>query len=488
MNIDDLSHQARTHGGVYPWMAQSLLEMGQLELLIRAAQERGDWNCAEAAARELSAAGEFERALALMDPFTDIGWRAAEWVTAEIMIRRGEGDEALAMVRPDATELGDGHVCARYAELSAKAGRVDEAIDVLTPHLGEFWLRSRLVDVTEGQGRDDRVLEVLTQVAERMERMERMERAEHTERAGCEHCGQSCGTARTDRWDVLLLISRVLERAGRTDEAVAVLRAETASGRRHPVNFPEYYAALLARQGLIDELGALAAEDHRSAFDVYATALEDAGRAPEAEALLRKGIEAHDHPKDRVALMHLLVRQGRIDEAVETGRPTYAYYDCWNLLHWALELLVDDGRPGPALELLEGLTGAYVEGHPDQVLRLRLWLLREAGRCAEGIAEATALNEREPGEWDTALARLLERDGRSEEALALLRSSTHDSAHFDLAEMLIRQGRPAEALAAVPTIAEGRAAAERREREAAERREQEDPWAGAGEFVQEPPF
>ncbi|MEW1911821.1 hypothetical protein AB0442_25835 [Kitasatospora sp. NPDC085895] len=30
----------------------------------------------------------------------------------------------------------------------------------------------------------------------------------------------------------------------------------------------------------------------------------------------------------------------------------------------------------------------------------------------EGISEAIALNEREPGEWDTALARLLEQDGR----------------------------------------------------------------------------
>ncbi|GAA2270102.1 MULTISPECIES: hypothetical protein [Kitasatospora] len=142
----------------------------------------------------------------------------------------------------------------------------------------------------------------------------------------------------------------------------------------------------------------------------------------------------------------------------------------------------------PALELLEGLTGAYAEGHPDDVLHLRLWLLGEVGRCAEGISEATALNEREPGEWDTALARLLELDGRLEEALALLRSSTHYLADLDLADMLIRHGRPAEALASIPTIAEERAAAERREREVAELRKQDDPWAGVGEFTQEPPF
>ncbi|MFF2750157.1 hypothetical protein ACFVVA_32045, partial [Kitasatospora sp. NPDC058048] len=109
MNIDDLSWQARHHGGVYPRMVRTFLDLGQVELLVRAAQERGDWNCAEAAARELCAAGEFDRALALVGPFAEIGWRSAVWVTAEIMIHRGEGDEALAMVRPDEAELGDGH-------------------------------------------------------------------------------------------------------------------------------------------------------------------------------------------------------------------------------------------------------------------------------------------------------------------------------------------------------------------------------------------
>ncbi|MFG2425938.1 hypothetical protein ACGFWD_44120 [Streptomyces sp. NPDC048448] len=54
--------------------------------------------------------------------------------------------------------------------------------------------------------------------------------------------------------------------------------------------------------------------------------------------------------------------------------------------------------------------------------------------------------------------------------------------------MLIQHGRPAEALAAIPTIAEGRAAAERRERERAQRQKQDDPWGGVGEFAQEPPL
>ncbi|MFB7675127.1 hypothetical protein ACFC26_27325 [Kitasatospora purpeofusca] len=479
MNIDDLSWQARHHGGIYPRLARTLVDLGETELLIGAAQERGDWTGTQAAARALCAAGDTDRAAALVAPFREIGWREADWATAEIMIVRGEGEEALATVRPDAAALGDGHACARYAELAATAGRADEAIDVLAPHLGESWLRSRLVQATEGQGRDDRVLHLLTREAERME---------HKDSEGCGRCGQACRASRTDRWDVLLLISQVLERAGRAQEAVEVMRTETASGRRHPLNFPEHHAQLLARQGLIEELRALAEAEHRAAFAVYAKALEDTGRAPEAEALLREAIEAHDAPNDRAALMRLLVRQARIDEAVEAGRPTYDYYDCWNLLHWALELLVGDGRPGRALELLDGLTGAWAEGHPDQVLDLRLWLLGEAGRCEQAIAQATALNEKEPGEWDLRLARLLERDGRLEEALALLRTSTQRSALYDLVDMLLEHGRPAEALASVPTIAETRAAHEQREREAAARRPQDDPCAVPDGYASQPPF
>ncbi|MER7585305.1 hypothetical protein [Kitasatospora sp. NPDC097691] len=100
---------------------------------------------------------------------------------------------------------------------------------------------------------------------------------------------------------------------------------------------------------------------------------------------------------------------------------------------------------------LDGLTGAYAEGHPDRILHLRLRPLGEAGRCAEGIAQATALTERE-----FELARLLERDSRPQEALALLRSSAHYRADVDLADLLITQGRPAEALACVPTTADQR--------------------------------
>ncbi|MFF8837570.1 hypothetical protein [Streptomyces sp. NPDC015130] len=67
-----------------------LLEHGQLEVVIRAAVERGDWVCAQESVRELCAAGEFERAEGVMAPFVALGWRPAVWETARILVRAGQ--------------------------------------------------------------------------------------------------------------------------------------------------------------------------------------------------------------------------------------------------------------------------------------------------------------------------------------------------------------------------------------------------------------
>lgn len=81
-------------------MVADLVKCGQVELLIEAARERGDWFCADAAVRELLAAGEADRALAVMEPFAATGWHRALDRVAEIMILQGRVEEALALVRP----------------------------------------------------------------------------------------------------------------------------------------------------------------------------------------------------------------------------------------------------------------------------------------------------------------------------------------------------------------------------------------------------
>ncbi|MFB7675146.1 hypothetical protein ACFC26_27430 [Kitasatospora purpeofusca] len=106
------------------------------------------------------------------------------------------------------------------------------------------------------------------------------------------------------------------------------------------------------------------------------------------------------------------------------------------------------------------------------VARWGPWLLGKVGRHAEGIALATTLPRDEPGQWDGDIAALLEGDGRTEEAVTLLRSSSHRSAPNRLADLLARTGRPTEAVAAIPSTAGQRAAYEQREREWKEA----DPW------------
>ncbi|MFF2751755.1 tetratricopeptide repeat protein [Kitasatospora sp. NPDC058048] len=456
MNIEDLWWQCWNLGGISPRMVESLLGAGELELVIRAAQERADWFCAKAAARELSTAGESERALELLDPFVHAGWEAAEWLSAEIMVRRGEADDALTMLRPDVAGLNSGETCRKYAQLLVQAGRVDEAIDVMVPHLGESWLLTALVEMTEGQGRDERVLELLAPRAEE----------EWDEEDGPEWDGNA--QCLDDGWDREVLRARVLERAGRADEAIRGLSACVAVGRHHTLNLYEAYAELLARNGRLEELRTLVAGPRGgSAVEAFAGALERLGRAAEAEAVVRERIDAHDHSGDRGALMALLARQGRVDEAVEAGRPTFHYFDCGSHLQWTLDLLVEDGRPERAPALLDELRHAdtYADDHPVLDPARRIRLLGAAGQYAEAIAGATALDQHEPGERDVLLAQLLDGDGRPEEAVILLRSSPYRFAPGPLAELLIRQGRPAEAIAALPTIAEERAAAEQRERE-----------------------
>ncbi|MBD0675255.1 hypothetical protein BU198_32295 [Streptomyces sp. CBMA156] len=427
-------------------MVQSLLEQGQSELLIRAAEERGEWFCAEAAVHELCAAGEFERALTVLEPFVAVGWWHAVRESAEVMIRQGRIEEGLALVRPDAAGLESAHQSWWFADLLVKAGRTDEAVEVLTPHLGEFWVLRRLVEVTEGRERDERVLELLAPLAEQARRGTTVDR--------CPVSGEPCGCPpRHEPQEAPVLYARVLERMDRVDEAIRTLGADVpvVPGTAAP------YAELLARQGRIDQLRELATGEYKGvALRHFVSELEELGRTEEAEAVLRAAVEP-DSGRHRRLLMRLLARQGRIDEAVEAGRPAYQHDDDVGLLYEATDLLVRDGRPEQALELLDGLGNAYFDDHPDELSHQRLYLLGEAGRHDEGIAEAKALNEREPDAWDASLARLLEQAGRVDEAVGLLRSSAGHRAYQDLADLLIRQGRFAEAIAALPPVSAERA-------------------------------
>ncbi|XCM28030.1 hypothetical protein ABXI76_00405 [Streptomyces parvus] len=171
MNVEDLEWQTDSYGGVNPQVVDSLLERGHLELVVQAASEREDWFCASGAVRDLRAAGEFERAWEVIRPFAETGWLPAVTVGAAILLQRGRVEEALVLARPDGEGREQGEACKVYAEVLVQAGQVDTAIDTLVPHLRDDRLLSSLVEMTEGQGQDERVLDLVTSLAEEARRM-----------------------------------------------------------------------------------------------------------------------------------------------------------------------------------------------------------------------------------------------------------------------------------------------------------------------------
>ncbi|MFF7140734.1 tetratricopeptide repeat protein [Streptomyces nodosus] len=422
MDMDDLVWQASNNRGIYPRRVGLLLEHGHLDLVIRAAAERGEWFCAESAVEELCRAEEFGRALEVMEPFVMTGWRPALWAKADILLRAGRTEEARDLVRPDEAGRTSTTEQRDFAELLAKAGRVDEAIDLLVPHIGESWIRSVLVEITEGQDRDERVLELIAPHAEAARQARDEGRWDY-----------SCPDAQE-------LPARVLERAGRADEAIRILGQDIAENSHLTLNTLTAYAELLARHHRLDELREPATgQDAHTVLHIYAGALRDHGRAHETETVMRDAIAADDWVGYRAWLSSALLRDGRLDDAIAVAEPGFSWYDCSNLLAPLVYPLLD--RPEELLRLLEHPLTVPHHGHEEFQHWWRAFALAGLGRTDEAIA----LAEAHPDPWT---------DPRIVKA---------GEAREELFEVLVRQGRAAEAIAAHPTVAEQRAAASKPE-------------------------
>ncbi|MER6523043.1 hypothetical protein ABT246_40295 [Streptomyces sp. NPDC001553] len=438
MHMDDLAWQASNFGGLGPRRVDFLLEHGHLELVIQAAVERSEWFCAKGAVEELCRAGEFGRALKVMEPFVATGWPTALWAKADILLRAGRSQEALNLVRPDEAGGASKAECHDFAELLAKAGHVDEAIDLLVPHIDGWWTLSVLVEITKGQDRDEQVLQLIAPHADS---------ARHAR-------GES-------RWNhpfsnAQELQAQVLERAGHTDEAIRILGQDIAGHHYLTQNALTAYAGLLARHGRLDELRELATgQNAHSVLDVYAGALRDHGRAEEAETVMREAIAADDWVGYRAWLSSALLRDGRLDDAIAVAEPGFGWYDCSNLLVPLVYPLLD--RPEELLHLVEHPRVVPHHDHEEFQHWWRALALAGLGR----VDEAIVLAEADPRPWTDpriVKADLLSTAGQFDAAAAELRALGTIKAREELCEVLVRQGQAAEAIAIHPTAAEQRAA------------------------------
>ncbi|MFH9736860.1 tetratricopeptide repeat protein [Streptomyces roseolus] len=266
----------------------------------------------------------------------------------------------------------------------------------------------------------------------------------------------------TGWWTAVVAASELLESWGRVDEAIEITRTRMEAG--HPMAL-ETYTRLLARHVRAEEAFNLLVP-HVDDW-ALATALVDvapvAGRDEEAAALLAGRIRADhccDGPwccrgLDTDTVLGLLAtireRQGRIDEAVALlRRRQITSVDSRDRL---AGLLARHGR----IEELRAY--AALDGHEEAVQRLAE-LLEEGG----GVEGAIAVYERADGpaarDANSAyeLAQLLARHGRGAEAIAVMRAQadTHpgdDWILHALSELCLDQGRPAGGLAHLDALA-----------------------------------
>lgn len=401
-----------------------LVAGGHLDVL-RAEAGKGDGLCAEALADELVRRGDAEAALAVHRPFTrpDRWDGAADRTVAILETHRGVS-EAIAFVRPHA-DAGDRNAVHCLATLLGRHGRADEAIELLRPHLNDWWLAEALVEATAGHGRDQAVTAELEALVAAVERRP--------------------DDRRPEPWNAADLLATVLERQGRPDEAIAVLRGV----RRTSVNQIEQLADLLAKAGREPELRELMAGEGRE-FAAYRLArfLEDQQRPAEAAAVLR--VYADDgNTNAAFALADLLQRHDRGAEAVEVlltaVRREAAAHACTRQALFAA--LIEQGRPEEALSHLDELEREFA---PDDVLHDRVWLLQQCGRWQEALDQVRAHPAAEEDHMARLAAGILSGLGRTDEAIALLRSrAATPLTGAALAEMLLHQGEVDAAMAVV---------------------------------------
>ncbi|MFD8736069.1 hypothetical protein ACFV06_14300 [Streptomyces sp. NPDC059618] len=437
MNFGDLDEPAPALADVSARTVGVLLEHGHLDLVVEAAGSirtggPGAWECARGAASELSRRGEREAAWQVLDPYVRPRSWAAVKTAAELLENWGRAEEALALVR---TQEGQDRLAAPVeARLLVALGRAEEAMDLLRPHLGDWYYLQGLVDATEGAGLDEQVADLIAPLVELEARTS----------------GPLLASVR---------LAEVLERQGRVDEAARALQRNLDTGSSISVNVVEALAQLLARHDRLRELDDLTTRSYgQYAVGDLIGKLEELGRTEAAFAVARRAAANHG-TRGAAHLADLLLRHGRPEEALEAARPLLASRDCGCYEQDLLAKLLDHGHPDTAHDLLAELASkpprvtddedgaAYLAEWEERLTGLRIWLLSETGRADEAVAVLEGFTDDEFFLRRETLAGVLQKQGRHEEAIAVLAASTESLEAYELSDLLIRQGRPREAFA-----------------------------------------
>jgi tetratricopeptide (TPR) repeat protein len=425
VDATDLEYRARTRSGcIPPELVSRLLARGHVDV-VELHAGRGEWFCALAWARLLGEQGRQADALNVLAPYLETGWWTATETAAELLENWGRVDEAIEISR---VRMEAGHPMALefYTRLLARHGRAEEAFVLLRRHIGELPL-GILVDVAGAAGRDE---EAAVLVAARTEHR-------CTDFPWCCRC--------LDRDTAFGYLATIRERQGRTDEAIALLRANSTG----LFNNREQLAAVLGRHGRLDELRALAATDGSGcAVRQLARLLEEADDVEGAIAAYRQAGQAvAGDPNSAFELAQLLARHGRGSEAIDVMRVQAGTRngDDW-ILHTLSELCLGQGRPAEGLAHLNTLAAARGDEEEWDLYRIRLPLIAARDGVDEAIAQARS--HPEGATWYAAshIAELLAGTGRTEEAVAVLEQHAPSNRH-DLAGYLIDLGRVDDALA-----------------------------------------
>ncbi|WP_424217365.1 tetratricopeptide repeat protein (plasmid) [Streptomyces sp. BI20] len=394
----------------------------------------------------LRAAGEYERALEVLEPYLASGGPGPLRERALVWVGLGRVEEALESMRSHVetvfeADWNPAQPWVRLAEVAAAAGRMDEVIGVLAPRVSMPWCLSTLVELTEGQGVDEEVLGIVTEVTERMR---------HPHAPGAFH---------GEPWNGPSMWALVLERMGCIDEAITLLKPH-AAWDGSPINVNQDCAELILRQEFVDadELSWMTSNRvspslWRSWSDYFERVIRE-GRQVEAEAALR----ASD---STLELLGLLSVQGRFEEAADLVRNTDPID---NHQEWYLvaQEMADAGRADLAIPLLdEGYADYPRNDHgdpgipsPESLLFLRWWALAKAGRVEDVIALRLQAPQWVWDDWnhpDVMIAEAHAMNDRLDEAITLLYDNPADGAHSDLIRHLVTAGRADEAFTLLTT-------------------------------------